>query len=76
MSNFFLFKDLKKEFSTPPYSQPIKLGSQTELICHPPKGSPEAKVSYWLKDGQKIDTSQDKNFIQSATGNLIIIQAR
>jgi len=65
--------DLRKEFDTPPYSQQIEIGSQAELRCHPPKGNPEPRVSYWLKNGQKID---DPNLIQSATGSLLILQAR
>ena len=67
------FPDLRKEFDTPPYSQQIELGSQAELRCHPPKGSPEARVSHWLKNGEKIE---DSNLIQSAAGNLLILQAR
>jgi netrin receptor unc-5 len=69
----FAFLDLRKEFDTPPYSQQIELGSQAELRCHPPKGSPEARVSHWLKNGEKIE---DSNLIQSAAGNLLILQAR
>ena len=64
---------MRKEFDTPPYSQQIEIGSQAELRCHPPKGNPEARVSHWLKNGQKID---DPNLIQSAAGNLLILQAR
>jgi hypothetical protein len=65
---------LKKEFDTPPYSQQIQLGSQAELRCHPPKGNPEAKVSHWLKNGERIETGGDTNFIQSAAGHLLILQ--
>jgi hypothetical protein len=65
---FKLISDLRKEFDTPPYSQQIELGSQAELRCHPPKGSPEARVSHWLKNGEKIE---DSNLIQSSAGNLV-----
>ena len=71
-SNFWS-TDLRKEFDTPPYSQQIEIGSQAEVRCHPPKGNPEARVSHWLKNGQTID---DPNLIQSATGSLLILQAR
>ena len=68
---------MRKEFDTPPYSQQIQLGNQAELRCHPPKGNPEAKVTHWLKNEEKIDTDKDSNFIFStATGHLIIVQAR
>lgn len=54
----FYFPDLRKEFDTPPYSQQIEVGSQTELRCHPPKGNPVAWVSHWLKNGEKIDPAK------------------
>lgn len=69
----FFFSVLRRDFDTPPYSQQIELGKQAQLRCHPPKGSPPPRVIAWLKNGVKI---ADKNFIQSATGNLLIIQAR
>ena len=69
----FFFSVLRRDFDTPPYSQQIERGKQAQLRCHPPKGSPPPRVIAWLKNGVKI---ADKNFIQSATGNLLIIQAR
>ena len=69
-----LLLGLRKEFDTPPYPQQIQLGGQAELRCHPPKGNPEAKVIYWLKNGVRIEN--DPNFIQSSTGHLLMLQAR
>lgn len=31
---------------------------------------------FWLKDGMEIDTANDRNFIISSEGDLIITQAR
>ena len=39
------FSVLQKEFEVPPYSQPVELGNQIELRCHPPKGVPKPRVS-------------------------------
>ena len=64
---------MRREFDTPPYSTKIALGDQAQLRCHPPKGNPPARVVYWLKNGVKIE---DKNFIQSTDGHLLILQAR
>jgi len=64
---------LRKDFDTPPYSQQIELGSQAQLRCHPPKGSPAARVIGWQKNGVDIN---DPNFIASTDGHLILIQAR
>ena len=34
-------------------------------------------MTHWLKNGEKIDSDKDSNFIFStATGHLIIVQAR
>ena len=41
---------LQKEFEVPPYSQPVELGSQIELRCHPPKGIPKPRVSILIKN--------------------------
>ena len=71
--SFNSLSDLRKEFDTPPYSQQIEMGRQAEIRCHPPKGSPEARVSHWLKNGDRIE---DANFIQSTGGSLLILQAR
>ena len=67
--------DLRREFETPPYDQHIQEGGQAELRCHPPRGEPEAVVSHWLKDGAPLE-ADDRNFIQSAAGHLLILQAR
>ena len=69
-----IFADLRREFETPPYDQHIQVGGQAELRCHPPRGEPEAVVTHWLKDGAPI--SDDPNFIQSAAGHLLVLQAR
>ena len=66
---------LRKDFVTPPYSQQIQLGSQAQLRCHPPKGNPAARVIHWEKNGAEIKESET-NFIQSADGHLIIVQAK
>ena len=70
---YFSTADLRKDFDTPPYSQQIELGSQAQLRCHPPKGSPAARVIGWQKNGVDIN---DPNFIASTDGHLILIQAR
>lgn len=72
----FFQLDLKRDFETPPYSQQIEVGRQAMLRCHPPRGEPEARVTHWLKNGQVVDPDLDSNFIQSATGHLLIQQAR
>ena len=72
--SFIIFLSvLRKDFVTPPYSQQIQLGSQAQLRCHPPKGNPAARVIHWEKNGVEIN---DPNFIQSADGHLIIVQAK
>ena len=70
------FPDLRRDFDTPPYAQLIEQGRQGELRCHPPKGSPPARVSHWTRDGRRIDPATDPNFIQSSSGSLLILQAR
>ena len=52
------------------------MGSQAQLRCHPPKGNPAARVIHWAKNGVEIDPASQTNFIQSADGHLIIIQAK
>ena len=73
MKTIFPISVLRKDFDTPPYSQQIELGSQAQMRCHPPKGNPAPRVIHWLKNGVEIN---DANFIQSADGSLIIVQAR
>lgn len=73
---YIFFSDLRKDFVTPPYTQQIQLGSQAQLRCHPPKGNPAARVIHWAKNGVEIDPASQTNFIQSADGHLIIIQAK
>ena len=74
--NFFsLFPDLRKQFEVPPYSQQVVRGGQVEVRCHPPKGKPPPRV-YWLQNGRKIDPNQDKNFLVTAEGHLIVVAAR
>ena len=58
----------RKIFEQPPYSQKIKLSGQASLRCHPPKANPPSHVSYWLKNGEKLDTTSDSNFIHSSAG--------
>ena len=60
----------RKVFEQPPYSQKIKLGGQAQLRCHPPKANPTSHVSYWIKDGKKLDTDSDPNFIHSSAGMI------
>ena len=73
----FLFSvsDLKKQFEVPPYSQQVAKGAQVEVRCHPPRGKPTPRV-YWLQNGRKIDPNQDKNFLVTAEGHLIVVAAR
>ena len=54
----------------------MELGGQAELRCHPPRGEPTPRVSHWLKNGVRIEPSRDPNFIQSAAGHLLVLQAR
>ena len=58
----------RREFEQPPYSQKIVLGGQASLRCHPPKANPPANVVSWLKNGEKLDTATDSNFIHSSAG--------
>ena len=74
--SIFFLSVLRKDFVTPPYTQQIQLGSQAQLRCHPPKGNPAARVIHWAKNGVEIDPASQTNFIQSADGHLIIIQAK
>ena len=62
----------KKVFEQPPYSQKIKLSGQASLRCHPPKANPVSHVAYWIKNGQKLDTTTDSNFIHSSEGKTLI----
>ena len=66
---------MRRDFETPPYSQQIAVGDQAQLRCHPPRAKPAARVTHWLKNGRPIKPS-DTNFIQSADGHLLILQAR
>ena len=45
------------------------------MRCHPPRGKPPPRV-YWLQNGRKIDPNQDKNFLVTAEGHLIVVAAR
>lgn len=68
---------MSRQFDTPPHSQIVAFGKQVELRCHPPSRSkPSAHVSHWLKNGRKIDPLTQNNFIQSAAGHLLLLQAR
>lgn len=58
----------KRVFEQHPYSQKLKLGGQASLRCIPPRANPTSHVIYWMKDGQKLDTASDSNFIHSSAG--------
>jgi hypothetical protein len=58
----------RRIFEQHPYSQNIKLGGQASLRCLPPKANPTSHVINWLKDGHKLDTDSDSNFIHSSAG--------
>ena len=46
------------------------------MRCHPPRGKPTATVLGWLRNGEKINTQVDTNFIVSSSGNLLVSQAK
>ena len=46
-----------------------------EVRCHPPRGKPPPRV-YWVQNGRKIDPAQDKNFLVTAEGHLIVVAAK
>ena len=64
---------LKKEFEVPPYSEHNLEGSQVEIRCYHSKGNPVANI-HWLKDDIVINEEEDKNFIVTSEGHLIIIE--
>ena len=64
----------RKIFEQPPYSQKIKIDGQASLRCHPPKANPTSHVIYWIKDGKKLDTDSDPNFIHSSAGKIWFIR--
>ena len=46
--NFICFVSaLRKDFETPPYSTHIEVGSQGQLICHPPRGRPQVRINLY-----------------------------
>ena len=48
-----------------------KLKGKASLRCHPPKANPMSHVIYWIKDGKKLDTDSDPNFIHSSAGKCL-----
>ena len=67
---------MKRDFETPPYSSQMEVGKQGQLICHPPRGKPQASVLGWLRNGVRLEPSKETNFIVSTDGSLLILQAR
>lgn len=70
---FFFFTDLKKTFTSVPYSVSVETDRNVELRCLPPEGVPPPRV-YWLRNNVPIEP--DNNMIVSSEGNLLIGQAR
>ncbi|XP_054706499.1 netrin receptor UNC5C-like [Uloborus diversus] len=66
---------LKKHFENQPLSTHVEIEGQISLQCLPPEGVPLPEV-LWLKNGEKIDTAKDPNFIISNEGNLLISVVR
>lgn len=69
----FFFADLKKPFTSVPYSVSVETDRNVELRCLPPDGVPPPRV-YWLRNNVAIEP--DNNLIVSSEGNLLIGQAR
>lgn len=67
------FADLKKPFTSVPYSVSVETDRNVELRCLPPDGVPPPRV-YWLRNNVPIEP--DNNMIVSSEGNLLIGQAR
>lgn len=65
--------DLKKPFTSIPYSVSVETDRNVELRCLPPDGVPPPRV-YWLRNNVLIEP--DNNMIVSSEGNLLIGQAR
>lgn len=70
---FYVFSDLKKPFTSIPYSVSVETDRNVELRCLPPDGVPPPRV-YWMRNGVQIEP--DNNMIVSSEGNLLIGQAR
>lgn len=70
---FHDFSDLKKPFTSIPYSVSVETDRNVELRCLPPDGVPPPRV-YWMRNGVQIEP--DNNMIVSSEGNLLIGQAR
>ncbi|ESO83263.1 hypothetical protein LOTGIDRAFT_236713 [Lottia gigantea] len=66
---------LKKEFKTVPKSKSAPIGSKVEFSCEGPAGQPFPMIS-WHKNGKKVNTQKDKNFIVNDRGMLIIRRLR
>jgi len=71
--NAQLVSDLKKPFTSVPYSVSVETDRNVELRCLPPDGVPPPRV-YWLRNNVQIEP--DNNMIVSSEGNLLIGQAR
>jgi len=70
---YLFFTDLKKTFTSVPYSVSVETDRNVELRCLPPEGVPPPRV-YWLRNNVPIEP--DNNMIVSSEGNLLIGQAR
>ncbi|XP_048760226.2 netrin receptor UNC5C-like isoform X3 [Ostrea edulis] len=65
---------LRKRFQREPLMTRAEASKTTLLWCLPPEGKPLPEV-FWLKDNAEVNVKNDKNFIISSTGDLLISQA-
>ncbi|GFO23596.1 netrin receptor unc5c [Plakobranchus ocellatus] len=66
---------LKRLFERNPRTERVQEGLPTQMECLPPEGKPLPTV-FWLKDGVELNVQQDRNYIITSEGNLIINVAR
>ena len=65
---FFPLIDLHPEFRMVPVATRGILGEPARLECHPPRGHPEAQVS-WRKNGHPIDSRRESHSGRSVPGS-------
>ncbi|XP_070545067.1 netrin receptor UNC5C-like isoform X2 [Ptychodera flava] len=66
---------LRKLFEREPLGVNVETDSAFQLMCRAPEGYPEPEI-YWEKDGRQINVAEERNFIITSDGNLIVSQAR
>ncbi|BFZ15720.1 hypothetical protein BsWGS_18759 [Bradybaena similaris] len=57
-------------FKTSPVDTDAYFETEAQLVCQPPDGKPTPTV-HWLKDGVRIDTEADPNFVVTDEGLFI-----